>query len=69
MSTLAIKIQPKTARRMLVEIDADKFERLAAGLGLFREEFLESLNRAEKEVAQGKLKRLKDLQDLRNSKA
>jgi hypothetical protein len=64
--TLTITVSPKTkSRRVVVEFDADRFERLAAGLGLFSPEFLESLKRAEQELDAGKAKKLKNLRALR----
>ena len=48
MSSLNITIDHKTNRRkILIEMDAEKFERLAASFGFFNPEFLESLDRAE----------------------
>jgi len=46
-------------------MDADKFERLAADLGLFSPEFLKSLNRAEKDYKAGRIKKIKSLKELR----
>jgi hypothetical protein len=56
--------KPKS-KRIIVEIDADKLERLAASLGLFSSSFLDSISRSEKEIALGKTKRLRDLRELR----
>lgn len=67
MATLNFTIRPRQARsrKLIVELDADRFERLAAGLGLFSREFLASIERAEREVALGKARRLRSLRDLR----
>lgn len=67
MATLNITIRPRQtrSRKLVVELDADRFERLAANLGLFNPAFLASLERAEREVAQGKARRLRSLRDLR----
>ena len=67
MATLNVTIRPRPARsrKLIVELDADRFERLAAGLGLFSREFLASLERAEREIARGKARRLRSLRDLR----
>lgn len=67
MATLNITIRPRQtrSRKLVVELDAVRFERLAAGLGLFSREFLASLERAERETAQGKARRLRSLRDLR----
>lgn len=67
MATLNVTIRPRQAgsRKLIIELDADRFERLAAGLGLFSREFLSSLERAERETARGKARRLRSLRDLR----
>jgi hypothetical protein len=64
MATISVERKPKS-KRIMVEIDADKLERLAASLGLFRSSFLDSISRSEKEIALGKTKRLRDLHELR----
>ena len=64
MATLTVEQKP-SSRKIKVEIDRGQFERLASSLGLFDEKFLESLERAEREVAQGKIKPLRSLRDLR----
>jgi len=47
MSSLELTIK-KRNNRVLVEMNADRFERLAAEFGFFGKEFLKSLERAEK---------------------
>jgi hypothetical protein len=64
MATITVERKPKS-KRIIVEIDADKLERLAASLGLFSSSFLDSISRSEKEIALGKTKRLRDLRELR----
>ena len=67
-SNLTISVRPKARlRKFSVELDADRFERLAAGLGLFQEEFIASIERAEREISQRKMKRLHSLGDLRRA--
>ena len=67
MASLTITIKPKTnrSRKILVEMDAEKFERLAANLGLFSPEFIKSLDRAEKDYKAGRTKKIKSLKELR----
>ena len=68
MKTLPISVTKKTRARkstFIVEFDADRFERIAAALGMFSDDFLESLDRSEKEIKLGKYKKLKSLKDLR----
>lgn len=64
MKTLPIKIEKK-AKTYHIEMNVDRFERVAAALGMFNPEFLASLERSEKEIRAGKLKRLHSLKDLR----
>ena len=68
MKTLEIAVTKNIKARkstFTVEFDADRFERIAAALGMFSDEFLASLDRAEKEVKAGKTKKLHSLKDLR----
>ena len=64
MSSLELTIK-KRNNRVLVEMDADRFERLAANLGFFSKEFLNSLERAEKDVKAGRIKKIQSLRQLR----
>ena len=50
---------------MVVEMDADRFEKLAADFGLFSEDFLNSLGRAERDVKAGRLTKIKSLKQFR----
>lgn len=64
-SKLELTIQPKVrGQKIVVEMDAERFERLASDLGLFSPEFLKSLARSEKEIAQGKVYPLRSLSEL-----
>lgn len=63
--TITIKPQVNQRRKILVEMDAEKFERLAASLGFFNPEFLKSLDRAEKDYQAGRIKKIKSLKELR----
>jgi len=67
MASLTITIKPRTnqAKKILVEMDVEKFERLAADLGFFSPEFLKSLDRAEKDYRAGRFKKIKSLKELR----
>ena len=64
MATITVERKAKS-KRVVVEIDADKLERLAASLGLFSSSFLNSVSRSEKETALHKSKRLHNLRELR----
>ncbi len=63
--TITIKPQANHPKKILVEMDAEKFERLAANLGLFSPEFLKSLDRAEKDYKASRFKKIKSLKELR----
>lgn len=52
-------------RKIRIEVDADKFERLAADFGLFNPDFLKSLDQAEKDVRSRRIKKVTSLRDLR----
>ncbi len=66
MANLSIFITPKTKRRkILVEIDADRLEKLAASLGFFGDDFLKSLEKAEKDYKAGRIRKIRSLKELR----
>jgi hypothetical protein len=67
MKSLTLTIKPVVARskRIRIEVDADKFERLAADFGLFNPNFLKSLDRAEDDVRAGRTKKIASLRDLK----
>lgn len=51
-------------RKWVVEIDADKLERLAAALGMYNPDFLNSLDRAEADIRAGRTRSLRSLKSL-----
>ena len=67
MNSLSIKIKPKInhSQKVLIELNADKFERLAANFGFFSQEFLESLENAEKDYKKSRIRKIKSLKELR----
>jgi len=66
MTSLAITIRPQiNHRKFLIEMDVEKFEKLAALLGFFNSEFLKSIDQAEKNWKEGKVKKIKSLKELR----
>lgn len=71
MATLDVTIKhhgtmpPRRSEKILIEIDRDKFERIAAHLGLFSKEFLASIARAENDVKARKIRRIRSLKELR----
>ena len=46
-------------------MDAEKLERFAADFGFFSQEFLKSLDRAEKDYKKGRVQKIKNLKQLR----
>lgn len=68
MSEATISIKPKrgATAKFNVEIDIEKFEKLASSLGLFSEDFIKSLDRAEADYEAGRVSKAKSLKDLRH---
>ena len=48
----------------MVEMDAERFEKLASSLGLFNPDFLRSLEQAEKDWKAGRSRKIKSLKEL-----
>jgi len=66
-SSLIINIQPNSTKKTVtIEMDALRFERVAANLGFFNKEFIKSLESAERQIATKKLRKLNSLRDLRS---
>ena len=63
--TINIKSSRSLEQKVLIEMDVKKFERLAANLGFFSSEFLESLSQAEKDYKSGRVRKIKSLKELR----
>ena len=62
MNSPTITVKPRlNGKKILVEIDADRFEKLAGSLGFFNPEFLSSLDRAEKDFKAGRIRRILSL--------
>ena len=64
MASLELTIK-KRNHRVLIEMDADLFEKLAANFGFFSKDFLESLEQAEKDVKACRVRKIQSLKDLR----
>lgn len=66
MALLAVKIKscPDHTKKFLVEIDAQKLEKLAADFGLFNPDFLKSIEMAEKDYRAGRFKKIKSLKEI-----
>jgi hypothetical protein len=61
--SLTIK-QGKKSSKKIVEFDVDQFERLAAAFGMFNPDFLKRLDKAERDIKAGKIKKINSLKDL-----
>ena len=65
MASLDIKIKKdKRSKRMTIEIDADKFQKLAELFGQFNPDFIKRLDKAEKDVKAGRIRKINSLKDL-----
>ncbi len=64
MSSLALTIKPGRPKKILLEMNADQFEKLAAQFGFFNPEFLKSMDKAEREYKAGKAKKVRSLGSL-----
>ncbi|OHA89957.1 MAG: hypothetical protein A2832_01565 [Candidatus Zambryskibacteria bacterium RIFCSPHIGHO2_01_FULL_44_22b] len=68
MSNIAIKISKNSkGKKLLVEIDANKLERLASNLGLYNPDFIKSVERAERDFRAGRSRTLTSLRRLRSA--
>ena len=64
-TTFKIERSSLNSKNIMVTFSAEKFERIAAEFGLFRKEFLDSLDRAEEDVRLGRTRKIKSLVSLR----
>jgi len=67
MNTLAIKTT-SIGKKIFVELDADKLERLASNLGFYGADFLKSIDRAERDYSVGRVREVSSLSELRKRK-
>jgi len=58
MATLDVKINRK---KILIKLGVEKMEKLLSLLGFFNPEFLKSLERAERNIKEGKIRKIKSL--------
>lgn len=68
MKTLPVTVTKNIKARkstFTVEFDMDRFEQIAAALGMFSDEFLASIEQSEKEIKAGKTKKISSLRELR----
>ncbi len=62
--TFAVKQKLKN-KKITVEMDAGRLERLVASFGFLNPDFLSSLGRAEKDYGAGRYRKIKSLRDLK----
>lgn len=66
MNQIAINLKPiLKGKKVLVELNADQFERLASNLGFYNLDFLKSLERSEKDFRAGRVYKLTSLSQWR----
>ena len=65
--TIAIKTT-SVGRKILVELDANKLERLASHLGFYGPDFLKSIDKAERDYKAGRVRKITSLRELRKNK-
>lgn len=63
--SVTIKSSKKAGRKFVIEMDAERFEKLAASLGLFNPEFIKSLEQSERDWQAGRSRKVKSLKELR----
>lgn len=65
--TLTLNIKQKTTKttkRVVVEMDADRLEKMAAAFEMFNPDFLNSVERAEADYRAGRVRRISSLRTL-----
>lgn len=64
MAYLPIKIANKGSKTYRVDIDADRLERLAEVFGFYNPTLLKEIDRAERDISSGRIKKIKSFRDL-----
>ena len=67
MSSLTLTINPFVKLRqnkVMVEMDADRFEKMAINFGFFNQDFIKSLEYSEADEKAGRVKKIKSLNSL-----
>jgi len=66
MNRLSLKLHSATVgKKVTVEVDAGRLERLAANLGFYSADFLKSIARAEQDARAGRVRKISSLAQLR----
>lgn len=67
MNRITTNIRTTKNKKLVLELDADRLERLAANFGLFNPDFLASVSRAEADYRAGRTRRIKSLTEIRTA--
>ena len=67
MHTMTIKTT-SVGKKIIVELDANRLERLASHLGFYGTDFLKSVDRAERDYRAGRTREVASLSELRKRK-
>ena len=54
------------SKKIIVEMDADRLERLAADFGMLNPDFLNAVEQSERDYAAGRVYEVESLEELRN---
>ncbi len=65
MASMNIEIKTNSKSKIVVEMNADKFEKMAANFGFFGDDFLKSLNKSEKDYKAGRVKKISSLSSIK----
>ncbi len=68
MPDVSIQVASARNKEYVVKLDAVRFERLAATFGFFNQDFLKSLDQAERDIKKGKVQEISSLKVLRKRK-
>ena len=69
MNSLSFTIKPKGAssrqsRKIIMEMDANRLERLAADFGMLNPDFLKAVEQSERDYKAGRFRKIKSLREL-----
>lgn len=65
--TMVIKTTT-VGKKIVVELDANRLERLASNLGFYSHDFLKSVDRAERDYRAGRVREVASLSEVRRKK-
>ena len=63
MPTITILDKPDSGRKTRIELDLNRWEKLADIFGFYRPEFLKTLNKSLRESKAGRVRKVKSLRD------